>query len=50
LHAGTALAGITETGPIPPFITPLNEEQHRQLEPVARALLAANQVAAEVPA
>ncbi|MDX1984195.1 MAG: dihydrodipicolinate synthase family protein [Bryobacteraceae bacterium] len=50
LHAGTALAGITETGPIPPFITPLNEDQLAVLKPVAEALLAANQAAAAVAA
>jgi len=30
-----ALAGIAETGPIPPFVSPLNEEQLNQLRPAA---------------
>lgn len=35
LHASMALAGIAETGPIPPFVSPLNEEQLNQLRPAA---------------
>ncbi|MFN0104168.1 MAG: dihydrodipicolinate synthase family protein [Bryobacteraceae bacterium] len=35
LHHSMALAGIAATGPIPPFISALNEEQQRQLGPVA---------------
>jgi dihydrodipicolinate synthase/N-acetylneuraminate lyase len=38
LHQGTELAGIAPTGPIPPFVSPLNRPQLDQLEPVARAL------------
>ncbi|MBI4904720.1 MAG: dihydrodipicolinate synthase family protein [Acidobacteria bacterium] len=46
LHASTALAGIAETGAIPPFTTPLNAAQCEQLGPVAKGLAAHNQVAA----
>jgi dihydrodipicolinate synthase/N-acetylneuraminate lyase len=39
LHAGTELASVAKTGPIPPFVTALAEEQRTALEPVARELL-----------
>lgn len=35
LHASMALAGIAETGPIPPFVTELSEAQKSQLKPAA---------------
>ncbi len=38
LHAAVELAGICETGPIPPFVSPLNEAQRERLRPVACAL------------
>ncbi|MBI3684612.1 MAG: dihydrodipicolinate synthase family protein [Acidobacteria bacterium] len=38
LHASTELAGVARTGPIPPFVTPLREEQRARLLPVARSL------------
>jgi dihydrodipicolinate synthase/N-acetylneuraminate lyase len=38
LHAATALAGLSETGPVPPFVSALKNEQLAQLEPVAKAL------------
>lgn len=38
LHASVALAGIAETGPIPPFVSALGEEQQSQLRPVALQL------------
>ena len=38
LHQGTELAGIAPTGPIPPFVSPLDATQIEQLAPVARAL------------
>lgn len=38
LHASMELAGIAVTGPIPPFITALSEEQQNQLRPVSIAL------------
>jgi dihydrodipicolinate synthase/N-acetylneuraminate lyase len=41
LHHATALAGIAETGDVPPFLSPLPDEQLTQLAPVARALVAA---------
>jgi dihydrodipicolinate synthase/N-acetylneuraminate lyase len=38
LHHGTELAGIAPTGPIPPFVSPLDRAQIERLAPVARAL------------
>ena len=38
LHHGVELAGISPTGPIPPFVSPLAASQVEQLAPVARAL------------
>jgi dihydrodipicolinate synthase/N-acetylneuraminate lyase len=38
LHHATELAGIAPTGAIPPYVSPLNEPQLRELAPVARAL------------
>lgn len=38
LHQGTELAGIAPTGPIPPFVSPLDQAQLGQLAPVARTL------------
>lgn len=38
LHHATELAGIAPTGPIPPFVSPLEAEQLAQLAPVAQAL------------
>ena len=38
LHAATELAGIAPTGPIPPYVTPLDTAQIARLAPVARAL------------
>lgn len=38
LHAATALSGIAETGAIPPFISPLTQDQLAQLGPVAQTL------------
>lgn len=35
LHASMALAGIAETGPIPPFVSALSEDQLARLAPVA---------------
>jgi dihydrodipicolinate synthase/N-acetylneuraminate lyase len=39
LHAATELASVAKTGPIPPFVTALAEDQRAALEPIARALL-----------
>jgi dihydrodipicolinate synthase/N-acetylneuraminate lyase len=39
LHAALELAGVARTGPIPPFVSPLSEEQRASLAPAARALL-----------
>jgi dihydrodipicolinate synthase/N-acetylneuraminate lyase len=39
LHAATELSGIAVSGPIPPFITPLNEIQLAELKPVAQELV-----------
>ncbi len=38
LHHATELAGIATTGPVLPFVSPLNRQQLDQLRPVARAL------------
>jgi dihydrodipicolinate synthase/N-acetylneuraminate lyase len=38
LHHATELAGIAATGPIPPYVSALDEEHLQQLAPVARAL------------
>ena len=38
LHSALALAGIAETGPPPPFVSPLSAAQDAELGPVARAL------------
>ena len=38
LHHATDLSGIAPTGPIPPYVSPLNDEQIAQLAPVATAL------------
>ena len=38
LHHATELAGIAPTGPIPPYVSALDPQQLRQLEPIARAL------------
>jgi dihydrodipicolinate synthase/N-acetylneuraminate lyase len=38
LHQGVELAGISPTGPIPPFVSALDANQLEQLAPVARAL------------
>lgn len=38
LHASVELAGIANTGPIPPFVTALNESQLARLAPIAKAL------------
>jgi hypothetical protein len=38
LHHATDLAGIAPTGPIPPYVSALDEQQLSRLAPVARAL------------
>jgi dihydrodipicolinate synthase/N-acetylneuraminate lyase len=38
LHHATELAGIASTGPIPPYVSPLDAARLQQLAPVARAL------------
>jgi dihydrodipicolinate synthase/N-acetylneuraminate lyase len=42
LHFATQLAGIAETGPVLPYLSPLSDEQIRQLAPVAERLLKHN--------
>ncbi len=39
LHYATQLAGIAETGPVPPYLSSLTENQMQQLAPVARKLV-----------
>jgi dihydrodipicolinate synthase/N-acetylneuraminate lyase len=38
LHHATELAGIARTGPIPPFVSPLDGQKLETLATVARAL------------
>src|ERR1700694_4819696 len=38
LHAAVELAGIATTGPIPPYVSPLDRSQTEALRPVAQAL------------
>lgn len=45
LHAAVDLAGLSATGPIPPFVSPVTASQLDQLAPVARALAGRNAVA-----
>jgi len=42
LHHATELAGIAATGPIPPYVSALDDDRIAQLAPVARALLERN--------
>ncbi len=42
IHAAVALAGVAETGPIPPFVSELSAAQKERLRPVARELLKRN--------
>jgi dihydrodipicolinate synthase/N-acetylneuraminate lyase len=42
LHYATHLTGIADTGPVPPFLSLLPEEQMQQLKPVAIKLLEQN--------
>lgn len=42
LHFATRLAGVAETGAVPPFLSSLSDEQSEELAPVARALLERN--------
>lgn len=42
LHAATALAGIAETGAVPPFLSSLSAEQVNAIAPVARELVERN--------
>ena len=42
LHHATELAGIATTGPIPPYVSALDDERLAQLAPVARTLLGRN--------
>jgi hypothetical protein len=38
LHAAVELAGIAKSGPIAPYMTPINAAQISELEPVSAAL------------
>jgi dihydrodipicolinate synthase/N-acetylneuraminate lyase len=42
LHLATQLAGVAETGPVAPFLSPLSEKQSQEIAPVARALVDRN--------
>jgi dihydrodipicolinate synthase/N-acetylneuraminate lyase len=48
LHAAVELAGICATGPIPPFVSPLDTTQRERLRPVARSLYEAARASASV--
>lgn len=50
LHASCELADVCATGPIPPYVTPLDHGRKQTLEPVARALRAAGIPALRAPA
>jgi dihydrodipicolinate synthase/N-acetylneuraminate lyase len=39
LHHATELAGIAQTGQVPPYLSPLSGDQLKELEPVARDLV-----------
>jgi dihydrodipicolinate synthase/N-acetylneuraminate lyase len=43
LHYGTKLAGVAETGPVPPFLSSLSERQLDELAPVAATLKRKNE-------
>jgi 4-hydroxy-tetrahydrodipicolinate synthase len=40
LHHAIELAGIAKTGPVPPFVSPLSDEQQEAVQPVAQFLAA----------
>jgi len=42
IHAAVALAGVAETGPIPPFVSELPAAQKDLLRPIAKELLSRN--------
>lgn len=42
LHHATTLAGVAEAGAVPPFLSPLSEEQQATIAPAARALVEQN--------
>lgn len=42
LHFATQLAGMAETGPVPPFLSSLSEERLKELAPIARELVERN--------
>jgi dihydrodipicolinate synthase/N-acetylneuraminate lyase len=42
LHFATQLAGVAETGSMPPFLSSLSEERLKELTPVARGLVERN--------
>ncbi len=46
LHAAVELAGISNTGPIAPYVTALDESQRAKVAPVAQELVARSLVAA----
>jgi len=42
LHFATQIAGVAETGPVTPFLSPLSEARLKEIAPVARALAERN--------
>jgi len=47
LHHATELAGIAETGSIPPYVSPLSHDQVHSLSPVAQKLMSDNKWATD---
>lgn len=50
LHAAVELAGISQTGAVPPYVSSLDREQMEELSPVAQTLLQRNSLIARGPA
>lgn len=50
LHTAVELAGIVQTGAVPPYVSLLGREQMERLAPVAQALLQRNSLIAREPA
>lgn len=42
LHAAVGLSGLADTGPIPPYVSALGQQQLDQIRPVAKTLLGKN--------
>jgi len=49
LHSAIELAGIAQTGPVPPYLSSLNAEQQQEIGPVAKKLLEFEAASASQP-